>query len=123
MMVDKAKENPKISFMFNSEVVEILGEINVRAVKIKNNKTSTVSEMPIDGVFVAIGHSPNSKAFAGIETDGEGYIKIFEHSKTNIDGIFVAGDVHDKHYQQAIIAAGFGAIATLEAERWLESLE
>jgi thioredoxin reductase (NADPH) len=123
MMQNKAKVNPKISFLFNSEVIEILGDPNVKAVKIKNNKTSKISEMPIDGVFVAIGHSPNSKVFAGIETDSEGYIKIGEHSKTNIEGIFVAGDVHDKHYQQAIIAAGFGAQAALEAELWLETLE
>lgn len=122
-MQDKAKENPKISFLFNSEVIEVLGDASVKAVKIKNNKTSKISEMPIDGVFVAIGHSPNSKVFAGIETDNEGYIKIYEHARTNIEGVFVAGDVHDKHYQQAIIASGFGAQAALEAQRWLESLE
>jgi thioredoxin reductase (NADPH) len=123
MMQDKARKNPKISFLYNSEVIEILGEPCVKAVKIKNNKTTKISEMPIDGVFIAIGHSPNSKVFAGIETDSEGYIKVFEHAKTNIEGIFVAGDVHDKHYQQAIIAAGFGAAAALEAELWLESIE
>jgi thioredoxin reductase (NADPH) len=123
MMADKAKKNPKISFLYNCEVIEILGETNVKAVKIKNNKTSEISEMPIDGVFVAIGHAPNSRVFAGIETDDEGYIKIKEYAKTNIDGIFVAGDVHDKHYQQAIIAAGFGAQAALEAELWLETQE
>ena len=122
-MQAKAKGNPKISFLFNSEVIEILGETNVKAVKIKNNQTSKISEMPIDGVFVAIGHAPNSKVFARVETDSEGYIKIFEHSKTNIEGIFVAGDVHDKHYQQAIIAAGFGAQAALETELWLEAQE
>jgi thioredoxin reductase (NADPH) len=119
-MQSKAKENPKVSFMFNSEVIEILGEPSVKSVKIKNNKTKKISEMPIDGVFVAIGHAPNSKAFVGIETDDEGYIRIKEHAKTNIEGVFVAGDVHDKHYQQAIIAAGFGAQAALEAELWLE---
>jgi thioredoxin reductase (NADPH) len=123
MMQDKARNNPKISFLFNSEVIEILGEAKVIGVKIKNNKTSKISEMPIDGVFVAIGHSPNSKVFAGIETDSEGYIKVFEYCKTNIEGIFVAGDVHDKHYQQAVIAAGFGAQAALEAELWLEARE
>ena len=122
-MQEKAKTNPKISFLFNSEVVEILGDMSVKAVKIKNNKTSKISEMPIDGVFVAIGHSPNSKAFAGVETDSEGYIKVFDHAKTNIEGIFVAGDVHDKHYQQAVIAAGYGATAALEAELWLETQE
>jgi thioredoxin reductase (NADPH) len=121
MMQEKAKQNPKISFLFNSEITEIVGEPCVKAVKIKNNKTKKISEMPIDGVFVAIGHAPNSKVFTGIETDDEGYIKVKEHAKTNIEGIFVAGDVHDKHYQQAIIAAGFGATAALEAEIWLET--
>jgi thioredoxin reductase (NADPH) len=120
-MQDKAKENKKISFMFNSEIIEILGDTNVKAVKIKNNKTSKISEMPIDGVFVAIGHAPNSKIFKGIETDEQGYIKNHGHAKTNINGVFVAGDVQDKHYQQAIIAAGFGAQAALEAELWLEN--
>jgi thioredoxin reductase (NADPH) len=121
LMQKHAKENPKISFLFNSEIIEILGKPCVKSVKIKNNKTSKISEIPIDGVFVAIGHAPNSKAFSGIETDDQGYIKVFDHAKTNIEGIFVAGDVHDNHYQQAIIAAGYGAQAALEAECWLES--
>ena len=123
IMQKKVKENPKIKLKLNSEIVEILGEAKVTGVKIKNNKTNQVSEMPIDGIFVAIGHTPNSKIFKGIEVDNEGYIKVFEHSKTNIPGVFVAGDVHDKHYQQAITAAGFGAQAALEAEHWLEAVE
>jgi thioredoxin reductase (NADPH) len=123
IMQKKAKENSKIKYLLNSEVVEISGEDKVTGVKIKNTKTGDISEMPIDGIFVAIGHVPNSKLFKGIEIDNEGYIKVFAHAKTNIPGIFVAGDVHDKHYQQAITAAGFGAQAALEAERWLDSLE
>jgi thioredoxin reductase (NADPH) len=123
IMQRKVKENPKIKLMLNSEIIEILGEEKVTGVKIKSTKTNQISEIPIDGVFVAIGHTPNSKIFRGIEVDDEGYIKVFEHSKTNIPGVFVAGDVHDKHYQQAITAAGFGAQAALEAEHWLEAVE
>jgi thioredoxin reductase (NADPH) len=123
IMQDRARKNPKISFMFNSEVIEILGEASVTGAKIKNNKTNKISEMPIDGVFVAIGHMPNSKMFRGIETDGQGFIKVYKHTQTNIEGVFVAGDVHDNYYKQAITAAGFGCSAALEAEKWLRNSE
>lgn len=76
-------------------------------------------EFPIDGIFVAIGHMPNSKVFENIETDEKGFIKTFDHTRTNIEGIFVAGDVHDAQYQQAVTAAAFGCMAGLDAERWL----
>ena len=121
IMQDRAKKNPKISFMFNSEVIEVLGENNVTGVKITNNKTGEVTNMPIDGIFVAIGHIPNSTAFKGIEIDEQGFIKVQDHTKTNIDGVFVAGDVHDSHYKQAVTAAGFGCMAALEAEKWISS--
>jgi thioredoxin reductase (NADPH) len=121
IMQKKVKANPKVKIMFNSEITEILGNLTVEKVKIKNNKTSQVSEMPIDGVFVAIGHVPNSKLFKDIATDDAGFIKIKDHFLTNIDGIFVAGDVHDSHYKQAITAAGFGAAAALETQRWLDN--
>ncbi len=75
--------------------------------------------MPIDGIFVAIGHIPNTKSFSGIDLDNSGYVKAYEHYKTNVDGVFVAGDVHDREYRQAITASGFGCGAALEAERWL----
>ena len=78
--------------------------------------------MPIDGIFVAISRVPNSKVFKGIDMDEEGYIKVDNHTKTSVDGVFAAGDVHNKYYQQAITAAGFGCMAGLEAERWLETL-
>lgn len=123
IMLQKAKSNPKIKFLLNSAIVEVLGEDRVTGVKIKNTKTSEVSDLPIDGIFVAIGHLPNSKVFKGIEVDNEGYIKVGEHAKTNIEGVFVAGDVHDKHYQQAITASGFGARAGLEVEHWLDHVE
>lgn len=120
-MQKRAKENPKIKFMFNTEVVEVLGDMVVKAVKIKNNKTNELTEMPIEGVFVAIGHIPNSAPFKGIETDDQGFIKVNDHTLTNIEGVFVAGDVHDAHYKQAITAAGFGSMAALETERWLDN--
>ena len=118
IMQDRARKNPKISFMFNSEVIEVLGANKVEGVKIKNNKTNKIAEMPIDGIFVAIGHIPNSAVFKGIDVDEKGFIKVMNHYKTNINGIFVAGDVHDSHYKQAVTAAGFGCMAALEVERW-----
>lgn len=119
IMIDKAKSNPKISFMLNSEITEILGGDKVTGVKMLNNKTQETKEMPIDGVFVAIGHIPNTSALKGIDINDEGYIVVKNHTQTNIEGVFVAGDVHDNHYQQAITAAGFGCQAALELERWL----
>ena len=123
IMQDRARSNPKMKFILNSEVTEILGENKVTGVKIKNNKTNEVLEMPIDGIFVAIGHIPNSTAFKGIDVDKKGFIKVADHYKTNIDGVFVAGDVHDSHYKQAVTAAGFGCMAALEVEKWLSNQE
>lgn len=123
IMQDKVKTNPKIKILFNSEIVEILGKEKVERVKLTNNKTGEVTTLPIDGVFVAIGHLPNTNAFKGIDIDEEGFIKVYEHTKTNIEGVFVAGDVHDNHYKQAVTAAGFGCMASLEAERWLREKE
>jgi thioredoxin reductase (NADPH) len=120
IMIDKAKANPKIKFVLNSQIAEIVGDQKVTAVKIKNLETKEEKEMPIDGVFVAIGHIPNSSVFKGIETDEKGFIKVHDHTRTNIEGVFVAGDVHDRQYMQAITAAGFGCAAALEVEKWLE---
>lgn len=123
IMLDRAKKNPKIEFIVNSQVLEILGANKVEGVKIKNNKTNKITEITIDGVFVAIGLIPNSTVFKGIDTDEKGFIKVHDHYKTNIDGVFVAGDVHDYHYKQAVTAAGFGCAAALEAEHWLDGQE
>ena len=120
IMQKRVKENPKIKILFNSEVIEILGEANVTGVKIKNNKTNEASELPIDGVFVAIGHIPNTSKFKDIELDEAGFVKVHEHFLTNKDGVFTAGDVHDSHYKQAITAAGYGSAAALEVQKWLE---
>lgn len=131
IMQDKAKNNPKIKIVFNTVITEILGEQRVTGVKLKNSQTGEESEMPIDGVFVAIGHMPNTSPFSakggsasgrkGILLDEQGFIKIHDHFRTNVEGVFVAGDVHDAKYKQAITAAGFGCAAALEAERWLDN--
>lgn len=120
IMQDKAKANPKIKFLLNTQITEVLGDFKVEGVKIKNNATGEESEMKTDGVFVAIGHIPNSKVFPDIEIDEKGFIKATKRTYTNIEGVFVAGDVHDKEYMQAITAAGLGCQAALDAERWLE---
>lgn len=121
IMQKRAKENEKIKFIYNTELTEILADGKVTGVKMKNSKTNEGSEMNIDGVFVAIGHIPNSSVFPGIDIDEKGFIKRNENSKTNIEGVFVSGDVHDHHYMQAITAAGYGCEAALDAERWLEN--
>lgn len=122
IMQKRVKENPKIKIMYNTEVVEVLGEMVVKAVKIKNNQTNKIEEMAIDGVFVAIGHMPNTNKFKDIDLDESGFIKVQDHFLTNKEGVFVAGDVHDSHYKQAITASGYGCSAALEAEKWLEKV-
>ena len=119
IMQKRVQENSKITPILNSEIVEILGENRVQSVKLKNNQTNEISEIPIDGVFVAIGHIPNSKLLTGIEIDKEGYILPKNHFRTNVEGVFVAGDVHDRKYRQAITAAGYGSAAALELQSWL----
>ncbi len=119
IMQDRVKNNPKITIMFNTAITEVMGGIKVENVKYKDVVSGKEDEMAVDGVFVAIGHIPNTKVFKGVELDEQGYVKVHDHYKTNIDGVFTAGDVHDRQYRQAVTAAGFGAAAALEAEKWL----
>lgn len=121
IMVRRAKENPKITFLLNSEITEVKGGMKVESALVKNSTTGEITEMPVDGIFVAIGHIPNTKFYQGIDLDEQGYIKVQNHYHTNIPGVFTAGDVHDRAYRQGITAAGFGAAAALEAERWLST--
>lgn len=124
IMQDRAAANPKIEFIWDSAIEEILGDKVVNAVRLKNLKSGEVSEVAMDGVFVAIGHKPNTDLFKDVlEVDEVGYLKV-EHptSKTNIPGVFAAGDIHDSIYRQAITAAGSGCKAAIDAERFLESL-
>jgi thioredoxin reductase (NADPH) len=125
IMQKRAMDNPKISFMWNTEAKELIGEEKLEAVKIVNNKTGEESEIQADGFFVAIGHKPNTSIFEGkIDLDEKGYIKHASNStKTNIEGVFAAGDVADSVYRQAVTAAGTGCMAALEAERYLAAKE
>jgi thioredoxin reductase (NADPH) len=124
IMQDRARKNPKISFIWDSAVEEIIGgqKEGVTAAKLKNLKTGKVTEMKTDAVFVAIGHNPNSALFKGLlEMDEVGYLKVKPGSTyTNIDGVFASGDVVDSVYRQAVTAAGTGCMAAIDAERWLE---
>ena len=112
---------PNIKMYWNTETDEILGEKTVEAVRIRNNKTNETAEIPIKGFFVAIGHTPNSEIFKGfVDMDEAGYIKTIPGtSKTNLEGVFAAGDVQDKIYRQAVTAAGSGCMAALDAERYM----
>ena len=122
IMIKKAEENPKIEFALNKVVDEILGDEFVTGVRLKDTKTGETSELKVDGVFMAIGHIPNTKVFEGqIDMDETGYIITKPGTtKTNIEGVFAAGDVQDKIYRQAITAAGSGCMAALDAEKFLE---
>ncbi|MDO8582152.1 MAG: FAD-dependent oxidoreductase, partial [bacterium] len=121
IMQDRAKANSKIAFIWDSAVEEILGDTHVTGVKLKNVKTNAVTEHKTDGVFVAIGHKPNTEIFAGqIDLDAKGYIVPKEHSATNVPGVFVSGDVNDHRYRQAVTAAGMGCMAAIDAEKWIE---
>jgi len=123
----RARNNPKISFVWNSVVDEVLGtrESGVTGVKIRNLKTGEVNEQTADGLFLAIGHHPNTDIFAGqLDMDAKGYLKIESGStRTNLAGVFAAGDVADSVYRQAVTAAGTGCMAALDAERWLASAQ
>jgi thioredoxin reductase (NADPH) len=125
VMQERVKNTPNIKIYWNSETDEILGDDRVSGVRIKNNKTGETQDVPISGFFVAIGHNPNSEIFKGfIDMDETGYIKTIPGtSKTNLEGVFAAGDVQDKIYRQAVTAAGSGCMAALDAERYLAAKE
>ena len=121
IMVDRAQSNPKIEFLWNTEVIDVLGEQSMSALKLKNVVTGEESEKAFDGLFVAIGHVPRSELIVGqVELDGEGYVKVDGRStRTNLKGVFACGDLVDYTYRQAITAAGTGCEAALDAERFL----
>ena len=123
IMQDKARKNPKIVWMLDHEVEEIkdTGKNEVTAMVLRSNKDGAKTEIPVHGVFVAIGHTPNTSLFRGqIELDQNGYILTHDGSKTSIDGVFACGDVQDHIYRQAITAAGSGCMAAIDAEHFLE---
>lgn len=122
IMQDRAFTHPKINIVFNHEVAEVMGEKHVEGVKVRNVKTGEITEIPVAGLFVAIGHRPNTAIFQGqLEMNEAGYLSKTEHSATNVPGVFVAGDVYDFRYRQAITAAGSGCEAALDAEKYLEA--
>lgn len=121
IMQERTMNNPKINVVWNAEVAEILGTDRVTGARLKDTTTGETREMAIDGVFAAIGHEPNTSLFKGIlDLDEKGYIKTIPgSSKTNINGVFAAGDVQDARYRQAVTAAGTGCMAALDAEKFL----
>lgn len=122
IMQDRALKNPKISFIWDTDVSEVIGEDAVTALRLKNLKTAEESVLPVQGFFLAIGHQPNTSLFKGvINMDRAGYIVPVEYTMTNIPGVFASGDVTDHRYRQAVTAAGDGCRAAIDAERWLES--
>jgi thioredoxin reductase (NADPH) len=125
IMQDKAFANPKIEFVWDSEILHVndVERGEVTGITLRNLKTGALSELPLDGVFIAIGHTPNTKLFKGqVDLDENGYILTHSGTKTNVAGVFAAGDVQDHHYRQAITAAGSGCMAAIDAERYLDGL-
>lgn len=122
IMQDRALHNEKISFIWNTVVEDILGSEVVTGARLKNVVTGKIADVPCAGVFVAIGHRPNTALFAGqIDMDEKGYIRTQRGTATNVPGVFAAGDVQDSTYRQAVTAAGSGCMAAIDAERFLES--
>ncbi|MFL5695730.1 MAG: thioredoxin-disulfide reductase [Ktedonobacteraceae bacterium] len=122
IMQDRAFRNPKISFIWDTDVTEVLGDDAITSLLLRNLKTGEETVLPIQGLFLAIGHEPNTGLFKGvIDMDQKGYIVPVEYTMTNIPGVFAAGDVTDHRYRQAVTAAGDGCRAAIDLERWLES--
>lgn len=123
IMAERAEKNEKIEIIRNTEVKEVLGDDNVDKLKLYNNKEGKESELEVDGLFLAIGHIPVTGFVEGVALNEEGYVQSEDGVNTNVDGVFVAGDVEDQKYRQAITAAGAGCRAALEAQKWLEGNE
>jgi len=123
LLQKKAKENPKMHFIWNSVVTQIKGDDSVKSIQLKNVLNEEQSELPIDGVFVFIGHNPNTEVFKGqIELDDDGYIITDAWMRTNIPGVFAAGEASDSHFRQVITSAGMGAAAGMQANHFLEEM-
>jgi thioredoxin reductase (NADPH) len=124
IMQDKARANPKITFVWDTEVVDVRdpGRGVVSSLRLRNVKTGEDSDLAVEGLFVAIGHTPNTSLFAGqLETDAAGYLVTHGGARTNVPGVFACGDVQDHVYRQAVTAAGSGCMAAIDAERYLEA--
>ena len=124
IMLERARRHPKISFLLDSTVAEVVGRETVEGLRVKNVHTGAVTELKVGGLFVAIGHTPATEVFRGaLELDGEGYVRVRHETQTSVEGVFAAGDVHDRRYRQAVSAAGSGCMAAIDAERWLAEHE
>ena len=122
IMVDRAKANPKIEIRPNTAVEEVLGDARVEGLRLRDTQTDEVTDVAMEGLFIAIGYKPNTDVFRDwLEVDEMGYLVVRDETRSQVDGVFIAGDVHDHRYRQAVTAAGEGCKAAIDAERWLES--
>ena len=120
ILQEKAFENSKIQFVWNNVVTRIAGNKKIESIDLKNLTTGKTQNLSVGGLFVAIGHEPNTSIFKDqLELDDKGYVVLTENTKTSVEGVFAAGDVHDYRYRQAVTAAGFGCMAALDVEKWL----
>ncbi|MDQ3148401.1 MAG: NAD(P)/FAD-dependent oxidoreductase, partial [Chloroflexota bacterium] len=123
IMRDRAERDPKIEILFNREVTAVKGEMTVNALTVRDTASGESSDLAVQGMFVAIGYKPNTDLFADQLMVGPGgYLEVVGETGSGIEGVFVAGDVHDDHYRQAVTAAGDGCKAAIDAERWLASV-
>ncbi|HYB73566.1 MAG TPA: thioredoxin-disulfide reductase [Candidatus Sulfotelmatobacter sp.] len=123
IMQEKALKHPKVRFIWNAVVEDVLGDDHVTGVRLKELPTGRAWDEPVGGLFIGIGHSPNTRLFRGqLEMDDNGYIVTHHETRTSVEGVFAAGDVQDHVYRQAITAAGSGCMAAIDAERWLEGI-
>jgi thioredoxin reductase (NADPH) len=122
VMIDRALKNPKIEVIWNTEVLEVVGEGGkLHHLKLKNNESNETSDLAVDGMFLAIGHIPVTGFINGVSTNELGYVQSEDGVRTNIEGVFVAGDVEDAKYRQAVTAAGAGCRAAMDVQKWLEA--
>jgi thioredoxin reductase (NADPH) len=120
IMAERVRANPRVGFVWNTTVEDVIGDARVTAVRLKNLETNATSELTCDGLFVAIGYTPATAFLKGqLEQNQSGYVIVHDHTRTNIEGVFAAGDVEDYRYRQAVTAAGAGCAAAIDAERWL----
>ncbi len=122
IMQERAFANPKIDFAWNSVVTDVVGDTKVSGLRLRDTMTGEDSELDATGLFVAIGHEPNSALVKGqLELEDNGYVRTFDGTtRTSVDGVFACGDVQDHYYRQAVTSAGSGCMAAIDAERWLE---